>query len=372
MELNWLPDHQAVQEISGTSGHLLIGERACTAITDQPGLVPAAIDPEAEEVIWADVGENPLQEWQFLFSLQKIAQKDGQLRTIRTRLDELTHTKTAAEDIVPPVGFIFHMSRCGSTLLGNALSGTPKHLVINQPGPLQDGFWTYLTKGWTTVPSSDGTIGTSRDIEVFQDLLHLILRRRRQDYHHGFIKFRSWAVLFLPFIRRAFPDVPCLFLYRDPREVVGSTIQKQNVAVFAIERQRAFLAGCAESELEGLTELDFMQRCYINYFNSVIGSKNDDIHLLNYNRLGPDALSLLLSNVFSLTTGEDDLALMQEQFRYYSKDPQANRKAFDAARDRKAKIAKAEKALGQINDQLADLYVVLNQSPRNLFPEGRG
>jgi hypothetical protein len=367
MELNWLTDHLAVREISGSPGDFLTGEQAQSFIARNPGLLPAAIDPEAAEVIWADVGRNPLQEWQFLFSLQSIVQKDGHLVTVRTPMEELSEARSAVRDLVPPAGFIFHMSRCGSTLLGNVLSGSSKHLVINQPGPLQDGFWTFLTRGWANLPTSDGEIGSSLDLSNFQHLIHLILRRRSPEALHGFIKFRSWAVLFLPFIRQAFPDVPCLFLYRDPREVVASSIQKKNVAVFATRSQRAFLADCDESELDGLTEVDFMQRCYIAYFNKTLASFQSNLWLLNYGRLKPEALPCILKDVFSIRASDVDMAQMVGQFEYYSKDPQANRNTFDANRDRRAKIAKLN-AQDSIDPQLADLYLTLDQSTKNLFP----
>jgi hypothetical protein len=368
MELNWLTDHIAVSEISGSHGDLLTGVQAQSSIAQNPGLVPAAIDPSASEVVWADVGSKPLQEWQFLFSLQTIAQSDGHLVTIRTPIEELADAREAAGDSISPGGFIFHMSRCGSTLLGNVLSGSPKHLVINQPGPLQDGFWTYLTRGWTNLPTNNGEIGSSQDVSNFQHLVHLILRRRSPKPLQGFIKFRSWAVLFLPFIQRAFPDVPCVFLYRDPREVVASSIQKKNVAVFATRPQRAFLADCNENDIDNLSDIHFMQRCYAAYFKKVLASSQNRLWLLNYNRLKPDALPRLLVDVFSIDPKGRELEQMLEQFQYYSKDPRANRNTFDAGRDRKAKIEKVDQ-FGAIDPCLLDLYVTLNRSASNLYPE---
>ena len=37
-----------------------------------------------------------------------------------------------------------------------------------------------------------------------------------------FVKFDAWSTLDLPLIRRAFPDVPCVFLFRNPVEVLIS------------------------------------------------------------------------------------------------------------------------------------------------------
>lgn len=367
MELNWLPDHEAVTTIAGRAGDTLASAAAVSAIAGNSGLVPAAVDPHTAEVIWADVGERPLQEWQFLFSLEAIAKEDGTLPILRTRIADLEEARAAAGEVVEPKGFIFHMSRCGSTLLGNVLSGSPNHLVLNQPGPLQDGIWTFLTEDWTrterlrTRPSED-------DLSTFRDLVGLLLRRRTPEPRHGFIKFRSWAVLFLPFIQQAFPGVPSLFLYRDPREVLGSVLQKKNVAAFATPRQKAFLADCSESELAELDELGFMLACYAAYFKSALAAEEGKLVLLHYKRLAPPALPVILREVFGIDATSDEIDRMQEQFRYYSKDPTSDRKRFEASRDQAAKKARTDSMADRIaGTRLEALYEELRQSPGNLL-----
>jgi hypothetical protein len=262
------------------------------------------------------------------------------------------------------------MSRCGSTLLGNVLDGSPRHLVVNQPGALQDGFWTWLTDDWTTTDSLDIEGQTADQEAIFRDLVTLILRRRSPAPVHGFIKFRSWAVLFLPFIRRAFPDVPCLFLYRAPEEVLGSVLQKKNVAAFATARQKAFLAKAGDADVEAMSEMAFMSRCYAAYFRHALGDRGDSMVMLNYDKLRPNALPLILDRVFSLEVDAAELEAMAERFRYYSKDPQAGRTDFDADRDRKAKKAKADQAnVAAYSADLMQLYGELERSPRNLFAD---
>ena len=49
-------------------------------------------------------------------------------------------------------------------------------------------------------------------------------RVRFRDY---FVKFDSWNTLDLALIRRAFPDVPWIFLYRDPVEVIVSHMRQR-------------------------------------------------------------------------------------------------------------------------------------------------
>ena len=35
-----------------------------------------------------------------------------------------------------PAGFIFHVSRCGSTLVSRSLAGIPRHRVVSEPAPV--------------------------------------------------------------------------------------------------------------------------------------------------------------------------------------------------------------------------------------------
>ena len=210
MELNWLPDHEAVDAITGPIDQAISADEAKRALLDAPGLIPAAVDPDTATIIWADVGENDLQEWQFLFSLSAIAKEaGGRVPTIRTHLEDLPELEPAIGDTIPIAGFIFHMSRCGSTLLGNILNRSPRHAAINQPGPLQDGFWTYMTEHWMQ-PSlpAENRAKFDRDKDLFQHLVRAILRRRSHAGSEGFIKFRSWSILFVDFIQSAFPDIP--------------------------------------------------------------------------------------------------------------------------------------------------------------------
>src|SRR5580693_7844529 len=35
-----------------------------------------------------------------------------------------------------PTGFVFHMSRCGSTLISQMLAATPENIVLSEPDPV--------------------------------------------------------------------------------------------------------------------------------------------------------------------------------------------------------------------------------------------
>ena len=370
MELNWLPDHEAIAAITGPIGPVITTGEARRALIEAPGLLPAAVDPHTETIIWADAGESDLREWQFLFSLSAIAKEaGGHVPTIRTHLEDLPHLEQAIGDTIPVSGFIFHMSRCGSTLLGNVLNRSPRHVAINQPGPLQDGFWTYATEHWKhpSLPA-ENRAKNDRDKNLFQHLVRAILRRRSDAGSKGFIKFRSWSVLFVDFIQNAFPDIPCVFMYRKPIEVLASVVQKKNVAEFATMAQKTFLAGDKKHASPDVDNLDFMTACYANYFKKALAAKPNQTAFLNYRDLRSDHLQRILREGLQMKGCISDLDLMQDEFRFYSKDRAEAKSAFSKERDLSAKTTKIQEYV--LTDQLSDLarlYQQLEAAPNNLF-----
>jgi hypothetical protein len=130
----------------------------------------------------------------------------------------------AASATVRPSGFIVHSSRCGSTLVTQMLAARPDTVVLSEPGPLD----TMLRAG---------------QVDWVRWMV-AALGRGRAEATPYVIKLDAWAVLSLPIIRQAFPDVPLVFLYRDPVEVLVSQ---------AGHRGYHMVPGCLPPELLGLT-----------------------------------------------------------------------------------------------------------------------
>ncbi len=54
-------------------------------------------------------------------------------------------------------------------------------------------------------------------------------RKRSGRERHYVVKLDCWHTLALPLFRRAFPDVPWVFLYRDPVEVLVSQMRQRGM-----------------------------------------------------------------------------------------------------------------------------------------------
>ena len=112
-----------------------------------------------------------------------------------------------------PAGFIFHSSRCGSTLLTQMLAGLASTLVMSEPGPID------------AVLRLEGSAADR--VDWVRWVVSALGQPRRPSQTGFVVKFDAWSILQLPVILRAFPDTPCVFVYRDPVEVVSSQLGRR-------------------------------------------------------------------------------------------------------------------------------------------------
>ncbi|HUD47747.1 MAG TPA: hypothetical protein VMR33_13015 [Candidatus Baltobacteraceae bacterium] len=114
---------------------------------------------------------------------------------------------------LPPTGFIFHGSRCGSTLISQMLAALPQNVVISESSPIDAVLRSH---------ARDPGISEEQRVLWLRWLLNTLGQRRFAAEKRLFVKFDSWHALFMPIIERAFPTVPWIFVYREPVEVLMS------------------------------------------------------------------------------------------------------------------------------------------------------
>ncbi len=113
---------------------------------------------------------------------------------------------------IAPTVFIFHASRCGSTLLAQMLAALNHYIVVSE-APMIDA----LLRLRHTRPD----ISEDTHIEWIRALLSALAQPLHGERHFA-VKFDAWNILEFELLRRAFPETPCIYLYRDPAEIGAS------------------------------------------------------------------------------------------------------------------------------------------------------
>jgi len=189
---------------------LQYAERAAADGDSLEGWMPHAVRTNAAPPVvdWCDIGRAPFTEPFFSQTVQPALRSPARLRT--TSVETLIARRTARPG-VHPTAFIFHTSRCGSTLLSQMAAALPHTIVISEAPPIDDVLRAREPE--------------STRVEWLRALVAALGQRRGADARHFFIKFDAWHILELEAVQRAFPDVPCVFLYRDPAAVVASQLR---------------------------------------------------------------------------------------------------------------------------------------------------
>jgi hypothetical protein len=314
-----LPDHEVMENLlPGIRDRHLSVEEAVERIQKVPGLVPVAVNPHGNGLVYfADIGETPLVEWKYIYTIERLSQEKAVGEIFSTDLEVLQREDLGFDGLLPK-GLIFHVSRCGSTLFSKALARSPSNLVINQGGPLQEGFWSFITDHWQHPPEIN-----EQNILMLQNLVKLMARRRRPEYEHGFVKLISWNVIYVDLICAAFPDASALYLYRDPVEVIANVLQETTAVLRAKgHSQSRELTGLAPQDSAKLSNVEYLAYCYANYFNVVLEhSEARRLHLVNYKQLRhAENFVDILDRGFNFKPEKAALKQMREQYLYYSKD----------------------------------------------------
>ena len=121
-----------------------------------------------------------------------------------------------------PNGFVFHESRCGSTLVANSLAAMnpPQTRVYSEsPPPLS---------ALTACSDEFKSCSIETVVELFQNVIYLMGRTDNENEKYMFFKIQSIGSKYMRALELAFPDTPWIFVYRDPVEVMMSHLNIPN------------------------------------------------------------------------------------------------------------------------------------------------
>ncbi len=244
----------------------------------------------------------------------------------QTPIDVLSQV-AEADPGVRPTGFIFHMSRCGSTLVSQMLAALPQNIVISEAGPID----SVLRAGWR-----DPRITDDMRIAWLKGLLSAYGRKRDGRERYLYIKFDSWHTLCLDLVRRAFPDVPWIFLYRNPIEVMASHRRMPGAQMVPGNLHPAFL-GLDYAVLSGMPLDEYCARVLQRIGESALTHLDGAARVYNYSQL-PDVVSSDVLGHFGVQYASEEIARMREAAQFDAKNPSLLFADDTAAKKREATV----------------------------------
>lgn len=266
------------------------------------------------------LGNNQLYEPFFSITTNKIKTEDN---VRRIRINELKKWC----NFIKPSAFIFHVGRCGSTLLSNILSIDSSFRIVKEASIINK-------------------LLLSNKIELFSDVVQAF-GNGLSDEQNLIIKCSSWNAIMVEQIISIFPNTPMFFVWREPEAVVESCMREppgwynwyhnnhELVKIFGknIDSPISFFANAWKS-------------CVINILNA-----SKKINIISYNDLNSKNLKQLVSSIYmqlNLKAPNSDLVKdMANELGFYSKSP--NREKYSSKRENDIKLNQNQK------DQVASI-----------------
>lgn len=275
---------------------------------------------------WMDMSGVSLAEPFFQQTVERVR---ASRRELFTEFDILLQLEKQL-DSVPPTGFIFHSSRCGSTLVSNACRAINNSIVLSEANAIDK-----LVARLITDP---GDVKTSLYSVFLRGVVHALAQRRAGNEEHLFIKFACCSFALIVQIKRIWPNVPWLFLYRDPVETIVSNLK--DVPPWLLDNDRRVLAsitGASPAEVAEMSLEELCARTIGSLFSTAHRLANGDELLLNYKQLSVPVISSVL-RFFKVSPSATELETIEHGSQIYSKDAGA-RRAFVADTEAKQKFA---------------------------------
>ena len=261
--------------------------------------IPVHVDAGSSglTVEWMDMEPSEFREPFFRQTVARgrAANRQRCIAPAESLLDDGSRGSTPALDVA-----IFHLSRCGSTLVANAVRTSDDAIVLSEPQPL-----TYLL----SMPLGDAE-----------------WERRRRRYMSGFIrafrtaagdrqrtvvvKLSSLTVPAFPIVKLVWPSVLRLLIIRHPVEVIASQIRDCGGWLSA---QTGLDLG---TELGKAKAVDYCLEQYCSMAMSGLALARSGALVIDYAQLTAEVLTALMERIGIAPDGE---AAVERVCRRYSK-----------------------------------------------------
>lgn len=194
-----------------------------------------------------------------------------------------------------PTGFILHMSRSGSNVVSRTLASLPQSLVLSEARPIDSILRAHLRCKQVT---------DEQRIVWLRWMVSALGQQRLGNERHFFITLDAWNMSELPLIRRAFPNVPWVFIYGDPLEEMASQLNHRGAHMVPGVIDPS-LFGIRRDTIAAMEPEEYCARVLAGICEAAVAHHKNGGMLIN-NRALPQAVWSSISPFFGVSCSETE------------------------------------------------------------------
>jgi hypothetical protein len=228
----------------------------------------------------------------------------NQLITPKTSLEPLMDGQIITAPL-EPAGFIFHLSRCGSTLVSGCLAESDNTCVLSE-SPL------------LTELMLDDSLNEKIKQHLLPQFIHM-QAMTSPGRRKIIIKWNAWDIFFWSQIRALYPRVPVLFLVRNPVEILAS---HQRSAGRHMAGDQSLMVIQPIRDIANYTSLgEFREGVLQSLLDAMNTYKNSSgVWTVDYASLTVSKM-FEVAEYFSLGIGDDTRTRIATRMNFHSKTP---------------------------------------------------
>ncbi|KAF2079180.1 sulfotransferase family protein [Flavobacterium sharifuzzamanii] len=213
-------------------------------------------------------------------------------------------------DFVELKGLVFHVSRCGSTMLSQSLATSSENIMVSE-APIID-----------EILRSDFFDLDTKTV-LLESVIKLLGQKRFPEQKNLIIKLDAWSIFKASYLRSVFPQIPFALLYRNPGEVLRSH-QKQAGMHMVPNIIPLSVFGITSKEIEEVSFRQYQALVLEKYFQGFLHfyAIDSKVIMLNYNDGMKNVIERFISFI-DVDFSENEINLMLERLKKHSKNENA-------------------------------------------------
>jgi hypothetical protein len=202
---------------------------------------------------------------------------------------------------------IFHVSRCGSTMISQSLATSSENIMISE-APIIDEILR------------NDNLDSHKKTVLLKAVIAILGQKRFSGQKHLIIKLDAWHIFKADFLRVIFPEIPFALLYRNPVEVLKSHQKKTGMHMIP-NLLPANVFGITDKEISEISFYQYGALVLEKYFQGFLNfyQKDQNVTKLNYNEGMKNVVEKFISFIDS-DYSEEELNKMYERLNKHSKN----------------------------------------------------
>lgn len=202
---------------------------------------------------------------------------------------------------------VFHVSRCGSTMLSQSLASSSENIMVSE-APIID-----------QILRSDLFSDEKKSV-LIKSVLKLLGQKRFPEQQHLIIKLDAWHIFKASYLRSLFPEIPFGLLYRNPTEVLKSH-QKMAGMHMVPNLLPSIIFGISAKEISGISFQQYGGLVLEKYFQGFLDfyKRDTNVVMLNYNE-GMKAVLEKFISFIKVDYADDALEKIYDRLKRHSKN----------------------------------------------------